>query len=287
MRLPSAVLALLLATGTASADEHEPPPLPTVVHDDGVHHALPRDVLASLLADQAASVDRAVATITDKVTALDADRIARARAAYRVLHAPAADPMASARRRAAIRLVLGRDADERAALVAELAELAVARSRIAADTAHLAELTFPTALARVAHGEIARHFGILVHERSKATLARRGIDLEVDSHAVARAPARGSIRYAGPIRGLDRGVVIDHGDYYSIVAKLGDLTVPVGAVVEPGDKLGTAARHRVYFEIRMRVGPGGLPIDPEPLFGGKAEAGSSTSTTTTAKRRRR
>nr|MBA3542216.1 M23 family metallopeptidase [Deltaproteobacteria bacterium] len=102
--------------------------------------------------------------------------------------------------------------------------------------------------------------------RSKAVLSRRGIDLEVATRAPALAPARGLVTYAGPIRGLEQGVILDHGDYLTVIAKLGDVGVPLGATVEAGDRLGRAARHRVYFEIRIEVGPGGMPIDPEPLL---------------------
>ena len=50
------------------------------------------------------------------------------------------------------------------------------------------------------------------------------------------------------------------------MAKLGELAVPVGAHVARGDRLGRAARSRVYFEVRVKVGPGGMPVDPEPLL---------------------
>jgi septal ring factor EnvC (AmiA/AmiB activator) len=71
------------------------------------------------------------------------------------------------------------------------------------------------------------------------------------------------VRYAGPIRGLEHGVIIDHGDFVTVIAKLGDVALPIGTHVERGDQLGRAARHRIYFEVRVKVGPGGLPIDPE------------------------
>jgi len=74
------------------------------------------------------------------------------------------------------------------------------------------------------------------------------------------------VRYAGPIRGLDHGVILDHGDYVTVLGKLGDLALPVGMHLARGTRIGRAARHRVYFEVRVKLGPGGLPIDPEPLL---------------------
>jgi len=55
------------------------------------------------------------------------------------------------------------------------------------------------------------------------------------------------------------------GGALHIVAPEGE-TLPVGAPIAAGGRLGRAARHRVYFEVRIKLGPGGFPIDPEPLL---------------------
>lgn len=232
----------------------------------------PRAALATQLADEAQTIDRTLALVTDKLSAAEIVRAKRLRAAYRVLRAPIRtdatpeDRMAIARRRAAARLLIDRDAAERGLLVEESTHLVQARGRTAADVQQVATIKLPEELGRPAKGPIARGFGTLEHERSKAVLSRRGIDFEVESRAVAVAPADGTVRYAGPIRGLDEGLVIDHGAYFTVIAKLGELAVPLGAPVHRGDRLGRAARHRVYMEVRVRVGPGGIPIDPAPLL---------------------
>ena len=83
----------------------------------------------------------------------------------------------------------------------------------------------------------------------------------------AIAPADGVVRYAGPIRGLDHGVILDHGDYFDRHREARRCSrSPVGARSHQGDRLGLRARHRVYLEVRVKLGPGGLPIDPEPLL---------------------
>ena len=174
--------------------------------------------------------------------------------------------MATARRRAAARLLLARDAGERGILAEELGHLSAAAARAGGDVKQLPVIELPVEILRPVHGKIARKFGALEHERSKVMLSRHGIDIEVEDHAAVVAPADGVVTYAGPIRGLDRGAIIDHGTFLSVIGKLGDLVVPVGAPVKAGDRLGRAARHRVYLEIRVKIGPGGLPIDPEPLL---------------------
>ena len=260
MRFASGITALLLLTSRAHAE------------DDAQAQPDPRAALSDQLAEEMATIGKTLTTVNEKLSAADGQRVRRVRAAYRILHTPlttAATPpdrMASARRRAAARLLLERDREERSLLASETAELHVAETTTLAATEKLPALSLPETLAAPAHGTIARHFGLYEHERSHATLSRHGLDFECDEHATASAPADGIVRYAGPIRGLDNGVILDHGDYMTVVAKLGELAIPVGTKVSRGDRLGRAARHRVYFELRAKVGPGGLPIDPEPLL---------------------
>jgi murein hydrolase activator len=246
--------------GRAASDAPDASPAPTRLGQNAA--------LARQLADETQVTDRALAVVTDKLAAAQVTRTRRLGAAYRLLHGvPGEDAMGVARRRAAARLLLARDGGERGLLVAEAAQLRAAHDRIAGEVTQLPSITLPVELARPAPGKIARRFGMLEHERSKATLSRRGIDIEVDDHSPVTAPAAGTVRYAGPIRGLDQGVIIDHGAYLTVLAKLGEVALPVGAPLAAGDRIGRAARHRVYFEVRVKLGPGGLPIDPEPLLG--------------------
>jgi murein hydrolase activator len=252
-------LAPLASDAKPKAHVAQPPAKPAID---------PRAALAAQVAAEQATVATTIDTVANKLAAADAIRAHRVVAAIRVAQAPARDDdsMATARRLAAARFLLARDAAERDLLAGELAELRRAERDVNTAAATVATTALPDHLTWPATGTIARRFGEYQHERSKATLSRRGLDIEVDDHAVAVAPADGVVRYAGPIRGLDRGVVIDHGGYLTVIAKLGELALPVGAHVAAGDRLGRAARHRVYFEVRAKVGPGGLPIDPEPLL---------------------
>ena len=273
----ASLLAILLLSSVASADEDSAPELSErapdrLAHEDRADAVDPRTTLGSQLADEVTAIDRTLALVTEKLTAAQTVRAKRLRAAYRVLRASprsdatADDRMAIARRRAAARLLVDRDAAERGLLAEEATRLSAAGSRTSADAQKLATITLPQELGRPAQGAIARKFGVVEHERTKAMLSRRGIDVEVEDQAVVSAPADGTVRYAGPIRGLDDGLVIDHGDYFTVIGKLGEISVPVGAPVHRGDRLGRAARHRVYMELRVRIGPGGIPIDPEPLL---------------------
>jgi len=259
VRLVSALAILLFASAAQAGDDVEVKPDP-------------RAQLTQQLTAELQTIEQTLATVGDKLSAADAQRLRRLRAAYRILRAPLttdaseADRMASARRRAAARLLLERDHAERTLLASEAAQLEIARTTKITASTQVPTLNLPEHIDRPAKGEIARGFGTYEHGKSKATLSRRGLDFECDHHAPASAPADGVVRYAGPIRGLDNGVILDHGDYLTVVAKLGELAIPVGTHVARGDRLGRAARYRVYLEVRAKVGPGGLPVDPQPLL---------------------
>ncbi len=266
MRRLRLVLVLVLALGLdAEAGKHKHAAPPPAVPDAHV-------ALTDQLSAESAALARSIAMVVDKLTAADQLRVRHLRAATRLLHAPlpegatADDRLAFARRRAAARLLLDRDAAERGLLADEVAHLRTSGTQVDAETAQLASLRLPTELAWPARGKVERHFGPYEHEHSKAMLSRRGIDIEVEERAAATAPADGIVRYVGPIRGLDIGVIVDHGDYLTVIAKLSEPALLVGARVARGDRLGHAAHHRVYLELRAKLGPGGLPIDPEPYL---------------------
>ena len=254
----AAAFTLIALVATARADRKKPPQLDAL-----------RVQLTAQLAAEAETIGKALSTVTGKLAEADALRAKHFAAAYRLVRDQRADDddrMTIARRRAAAQLLLERDRVERTLLADEVDHLKEAAARVARDQASLASITAPPTLLKPARGAIARHFGTLVHERSKATLTRRGIDIDVEEHADALVPADGVVRYVGLIRGLDNGVILDHGGYYTVVGKLGDIAVPVGAKLARGDRLGRAARQRIYLELRVKLGPGGLPIDPEPLL---------------------
>ncbi|HEY5948135.1 MAG TPA: M23 family metallopeptidase [Kofleriaceae bacterium] len=267
MRFASALAIGLcaLSLSSARADDEQAPPDP-------------RAQLSAQLAAETQTIEQTLATVGDKLSAADAQRLRRIRAAYRILRAPltttasATDRMASARRRAAARLLLERDGSERTLLASEAAQLTEARTTKIEATTKIPTLVLPEELGRPCKGDIARRFGTYQHDKSHATLSRRGLDFETSHNAPASAPADGVVRYAGPIRGLDYGVILDHGDYLTIVAKLAELSIPVGTHVTRGDRLGHAARYRVYLEVRAKVAAGGIPIDPEPLLRAGASA---------------
>ncbi len=229
-----------------------------------------RASLTRLLEDQSAAVAAAAQVVDEKLAATTAVRGHRAALAYRVLRhrqSGATAIAAEVRRRAAAKWLLARDRDEEAMLLEEKSLLAASRARLSAAAPTIAELPLPPrSLPWPAPGDIARAFGRFLHERSGATLSRRGLDLDVADAAPAHALAAGTVTYAGPVRGLDHGVLVDHGAYWTFVGKLGAVGVTTGDVITAGQRLGATARRRLYLELRLPLLPAGVPIDPAPFL---------------------
>jgi len=263
MRRRSAALGLGVALAVCA----------TAAAGDADFRAAARDQLSAELA----AAQRARAAVDDKVATASADRARRVRAAYKLLRAGTApawlDPderMAAARRRAAVRYLLARDRAELGLLADERDQLAAAEGRLTADLARTATLPLPArGLAWPTTGgprAVVAGFGPYLHETSGASLSRRGIELRVAAGSEVRAMADGLVRYAGPIRGLDTGVVVDHGTCLTVIGGLAELRQIAGAAVHRGDLLGGAAGRHIYVEVRLPVGAGGVPVDPLALL---------------------
>lgn len=115
-------------------------------------------------------------------------------------------------------------------------------------------------------GRIVAGAGPYRHRASKATLVRRGVLLASAPGAAVVAAAAGKVVYAGPLRGLDRAVVVDHGGYHTVVGQLASVDVSAGDSCRAGGVLGQAGGDRVYFEVRLAGTAGGSPVDPAPLL---------------------
>ena len=116
---------------------------------------------------------------------------------------------------------------------------------------------------RVWNGAIDRHPALVARATGVADV--RAVVRFARDRGLPLAVRGGGHNVAGTAV-CDDGVVLDHGGWLSVTAKLAPTTLHRGDRVARGDLLGHPARRRLYLEIRVAVGPGGIPIDPEPLL---------------------
>lgn len=225
---------------------------------------------------QLAVVARTDELLADKYQVRARELEHRVRASYKLLRAgwaplwlDAEQRRAAARRQAAVRRTLARTKAEMALLRQEVAVAARARAYLehARGAAASTRAPRPGSLHRpVAPGTVVGAFGVHRHRPSNARLSRRGVELASAGGDPVGAVAPGTVRYAGPIRGLGQGVIVAHDGFLSVSGHLAELAVRPGDSVARGASLGIAAGERVVLEIRLDVGAGGYPVDPAPLL---------------------
>jgi septal ring factor EnvC (AmiA/AmiB activator) len=110
-------------------------------------------------------------------------------------------------------------------------------------------------------GRITAGFG----ESDRGGTPSSGLTLATRAAAQVIAPAKGRIAFAGPYRGYDNIIILEHeGGWTSLVTGLGSVSAQVGDRVMAGSPLGTAAEAErarapsVTLELRR----GGKPVNP-------------------------
>jgi murein DD-endopeptidase MepM/ murein hydrolase activator NlpD len=225
---------------------------------------------------QLAVLDKTDGMLTAKYATRSEQMRQRVRAAYKLLRAgwvplwvDKESRAQRTQRRVAARRVLSRDQAELAMLREEMESVANARQRILRDRRAVAALHPPepgSLHLPVAFSRVVEPVGHYRHDSSRARLTRRGLILSSRPGRNVRAVASGEVRYTGHVRGLGDAVIVDHGDFLSIVGELAKVRPARGDRVERGEIIGEAALDRVYFEVRLEAGAAGFPVDPAPLI---------------------
>jgi len=263
VRWPSQlVLPVLCATAIAAGATTEDDPRPA-----------DPEVVAAVDA-RLQAVKKTIGLLNDRYRLRSQETAGRVRAMYKLARAGWAplwvdvdQRRLAARRRAAARQILHRDLHELELLRDEMAVADAAHDRLERERSQARVVRpSPHSLARPVKGPLLTRFGTYRDPESRAELVRRGVELRCQAGSPVGAVEAGTVRYAGPLRGLGVAVVVAHDGFLSVVGKLAQTGLAVGDRVERGAPLGTAAGRRVYLEVRLAVGDGGYPVDPAPLL---------------------
>lgn len=107
-----------------------------------------------------------------------------------------------------------------------------------------------------ANGFLVQGFGNRPHPTLKGvTLTNNGIDIATPHGASVRPVFKGTVKGIFPIPGLDKVVLINHGEYFTVYARLATVHVKIGQQVEPKDILGEVALNpddntsKLHFEV--------------------------------------
>jgi septal ring factor EnvC (AmiA/AmiB activator) len=114
-------------------------------------------------------------------------------------------------------------------------------------------------------GRVISAFGEGTHPLLGTRIENSGIEIETEAGTGIAAVAEGKVIYLSRLRGYGKLLILDHGnDYYTLYARLSEITVWPGAEVRRLQKVGVVGEGEIgsspclHFEIRR----GKQPLDP-------------------------
>lgn len=152
-------------------------------------------------------------------------------------------------------------ADRRAVRIALTPETALASSSFAGNRGHL---PWP-----VSRGFISQRFGRHPHPVLKhVTVENRGVDIQTDAGEAVRSCFDGKVLTITNIAGMNTIVMIQHGDFFTVYAKLRSVNVHEGQRVSAREVIGTVATDAEgTSEVQFQVWHNSSNLNPESWLG--------------------
>jgi len=154
-------------------------------------------------------------------------------------------------------------ADRRASRVALTPETAMLSSGFAGNRGRL---PWP-----VAHGFVAQHFGRHPHPVLRhVTVDNRGVDIQTNNGEPVRSVFAGRVLTVAQVPGMNTIVMIQHGEYFTVYAKLRSVSVHEGQQVSAREEIGTAALDSEgTAQVQFQVWRNSANLNPESWLGRK------------------
>ncbi|MCI1188085.1 peptidoglycan DD-metalloendopeptidase family protein [Hymenobacter sp. DH14] len=152
-------------------------------------------------------------------------------------------------------------ADRRAVRIALTPETALASSSFAGNRGHL---PWP-----VSRGFISQRFGRHPHPVLKnVTVENRGVDIQTAAGEEVRSCFDGKVLTITNIAGMNTIVMIQHGDFFTVYAKLRSVNVQEGQRVRAREVIGTVATDgEGTSEVQFQVWHNSSNLNPESWLG--------------------
>ena len=152
-------------------------------------------------------------------------------------------------------------ADRRAVRIALTPETAVLSSSFAGNRGRL---PWP-----VGRGFISQHFGRHPHPVLRnVTVENRGVDIQTGAGEAVRACFDGKVLTIANIAGMNTIVMIQHGDFFTVYAKLRNVSVREGQRVSAREVIGSVATDSEgTSELQFQVWHNSANLNPETWLG--------------------
>jgi septal ring factor EnvC (AmiA/AmiB activator) len=140
----------------------------------------------------------------------------------------------------------------------EIEEAAKAKSKAATATTKGLSEDFSKNKARLpwpVKGFISQHFGISKDPILKGVERNNpGIEIQTTPNTQVKCVSGGKVSSVAIIQGFNKAIIINHGDYFSVYAKLASVSVKKGQTLTAGQSIGTVYTDddgiaELHFEI--------------------------------------
>jgi septal ring factor EnvC (AmiA/AmiB activator) len=123
----------------------------------------------------------------------------------------------------------------------------------------------------VTRGFISQHFGRHPHPVLKhVTVENRGVDIQTGAGESVRACFDGKVQTVTNIAGMNTIVMIQHGDFFTVYAKLRSVNVHEGQRVSAREVIGTVATNSEgTSEVQFQIWHNSANLNPENWLGRK------------------
>ncbi len=152
-------------------------------------------------------------------------------------------------------------ADRRASRVALTPQTALLSSNFAGNKGRL---PWP-----VARGFVSQHFGRHNHPVLKhVVVENRGVDIQTNNGEAVRAVFAGRVLTVAQVPGMNTIVMIQHGEYFTVYARLRSVGVHEGQLVDARQAIGTAATDADgTAQVQFQVWRNSANLNPEGWLG--------------------
>ncbi|MCS6823842.1 MAG: peptidoglycan DD-metalloendopeptidase family protein [Cytophagaceae bacterium] len=117
----------------------------------------------------------------------------------------------------------------------------------------------------VVYGSIAQHFGKQPHPVLKGVyIDNLGIDIQTKKDEDVRAVFQGNVVTVAEVPGMNKVVMIQHGEYFTVYAKLKNVIVSTGDVVTAKQKIGTVYTDKdEQSQLQFQIWKNNSRLNPE------------------------
>ncbi|MEP0114847.1 MAG: peptidoglycan DD-metalloendopeptidase family protein [Reichenbachiella sp.] len=123
----------------------------------------------------------------------------------------------------------------------------------------------------VQSGFVSERFGKHPHPVLKNIwVENQGVDIQTQKNAQVKAVFEGKVATTAFVPGMNRVVIVQHGDYYTLYAKLKTVNVKKGQVLRANESLGEVFTNSDGIsELQFQVWKNNVKMDPEKWLANK------------------